>query len=257
MKPILFTIFILASLSAAAQEENTLTKVLFYDANWKPVKPKKAAFLVEQKYINDTLWEWNYYETKSPRFLSVQFKDQKGGAMNGKYTTYTKDGYPDTSGYYLNGKKHGEWVVRASNHQLLYELHYINGELMAKYDSNEVNKQRDHYIDSIVGAKPRTFTSVEVESEFPGGEGAWIKYMRKNLVYPEESLSNNVMGNVIIQFIVDKEGWVTDVDIAKSAEFYLDREALRFISSSPKWIPATQDGKKVKSYKKQPLYFRF
>jgi len=256
MKPVLFAIFILASMCAAAQEENTLTRVLFYDANWKPAKPKKAAFLVEQKYINDTLWEWNYYQTKSPRFLSVQFKDQKGGAMNGHYITYTPDGYPDTTGYYMNGKKHGEWTIRASNHQLLYELHYINDELVAKFDSVQAKDNMSRYIDSVRGG-PRIFTKVEAESEFPGGAGAWNKYIRKNITYPEESLANKVMGDVVIQFIVDKEGYVTKVDIAKSAEYYLDKEALRLIASSPKWNPATQDGKKVKSYKKQPIFFAF
>jgi protein TonB len=257
MKPVLFAIFILASICAAAQEENSLTQVLFYDANWKPVKPKKAAFLLEQKYINDTLWEWNYYHTKSPRFLSVQFKDQKGSTRNGHYITYTPGGYPDTSGYYLNGKKHGEWTIMASNYQLLYELHYINGELINKFDSVQAKENTSRYIDSLRGTETKIFTRVEVESEFPGGAGAWSKYMRKNLVYPEESLANNIMGDVIVQFIVNKEGYVTSVDIAKSAEYYLDKEALRFISSSPKWTPATQGGKPVKSYKKQPIYFRF
>lgn len=110
------------------------------------MKPKKAAFLLEQKYINDTLWEWNYYHTKSPRFLSVQFKDQKASVRNGHYITYTPGGYPDTSGYYLNGKKHRDWTIRASNHQLLYALKYINGDLVAKYDSVQMNEIMTRYI---------------------------------------------------------------------------------------------------------------
>ena len=256
MKPVLFIFFILTSFYAAAQE-NSLTQVLFYDANWKPAKPKKAAFLLEKKYINDTLWEWNYYKIKSPRYLSVQYKDQKGSAMNGHYITYTPGGYPDTSGYYLNGKKYGEWTVMASNHQLLYHLQYLNDEMMAKYDSVQFKENMSRYIDSLRGSETKIFTRVEIESEFPGGPAAWGKYMNKNLTYPEESLANNVMGEVIIQFIVDKQGYVTQVGLAKSAEYYLDKEALRLISSSPKWVPATQDGKPVKSYKKQPLYFRF
>lgn len=253
MKPILILAFILATISTDAQD---LNEVLFYNDDGKPTKPKKAAFIVEKKYLNDTLWEWNYYEAKSPRVLSVQYKDQKGSLRNGEYTTYTDEGYIDTSGYYRNGKRHGAWTVYASNHRLLHSLLYQHGELIATRDSNQHNNEMGEQIDSLV-KHTKTFVKVEIESEYPGGAGAWSKYIQKNLVYPEEAYSNKVMGNVIVQFIVDKQGYVTNVGLAKSAEFYLDREALRLISASPQWTPAIQNGKPVKSYKKQPLYFRF
>lgn len=251
MKPVLFIAFILTAICADAQDLNEL---LFFDKNGKPTKPKKAAYIVEKKYLNDTLWEWNYYENKSPRVLSVQYKDQKGKVRNGEYTTYTDDGYPDTIGYYRNGQRHGEWTVKASNHQLLSLLVYRDGELVSTMDSTQFHLAMDQKIDSLF---TKTIIKVEIESEYPGGGGAWSKYIQKNLVYPEEAYSNNVMGEVVVQFIVDKQGYVTNVGLAKSAEIYLDREALRLISNSPRWTPAIQDGKPVKSYKKQPLYFRF
>jgi periplasmic protein TonB len=253
MKPVLLIAFMLAAICADAQG---LNEVLFYDNNGKPARPKKAAMIVEKKYINDTLWEWNYYEAKSPRVLSVRYKDQQGKVRNGEYTTYTEEGYIDTSGYYRNGKRDGEWTVNASNHHLLYLLFYRDGELVAKRDSAQFNDDMNQQIDSLF-KNTSTFVKVEIESEYPGGAGAWSKYIQKNLVYPEEAYKNNVMGNVIVQFIVDKQGYVTNVGLAKSAEFYLDREALRLISDSPQWTPAIQDGKPVKSYKKQPIYFRF
>lgn len=253
MKPIFFIAFILFAARAAAQD---LNKLLFYDKDWKPAKPKKAVYILERKYINDTLWEWNYYRNRSPRYLSVQYKDENGAVMNGQYTTYTNDGYIDTSGYYRNGKRYGEWGVMASNQQLLNALFYRDGQLIATKDSNQVNLEIAKQVDSLE-KNTKIFAKVEVESEFPGGAGSWSKYMRNNLRYPEESLDNNIMGDVIIQFIVDKQGYVTDVGLTKSAEYYLDKEALRLISNSPPWQPAMQDGRPVKSYKKQPVYFRF
>ncbi|TAH01920.1 MAG: TonB family protein, partial [Sphingobacteriales bacterium] len=58
-----------------------------------------------------------------------------------------------------------------------------------------------------------------------------------------------------IQFIVDKEGNIEDIEMVKSVEFTIDEEAMRLIRQSPQWAPAVQNGKKVKSYKIQPITF--
>jgi len=97
---------------------------------------------------------------------------------------------------------------------------------------------------------------IEIESDFPGGQKGWIKYLTHNLEYPERAQKLGKEGNVVIQFIVDKDGTVYNQQIVKSVEYSLDQEALRMIARSPAWIPAIQDGKIVKSYKKQPIAFR-
>ena len=101
----------------------------------------------------------------------------------------------------------------------------------------------------------KTFTKVEIESEYPGGMAAWARYLNKNLHYPDEAVSNEIQGDVVVQFIVDKEGIVSDVE-AVSGPTELREEALRVIKKSGKWTPAIQNGRQVKSYKKQPVKFR-
>jgi protein TonB len=101
----------------------------------------------------------------------------------------------------------------------------------------------------------KTFTKVEIESDFPGGQSAWIRYLTKTLVYPQEAQDNEIQGQVIVQFIVDKEGNVSDVE-AISGPNELRGEAVRVIKKSGKWTPAVQNGRQVKSYKKQPITFR-
>lgn len=101
----------------------------------------------------------------------------------------------------------------------------------------------------------KTFTKVEIESDYPGGQGAWLRYLQKNLNYPQEAQDNEIQGTVTIQFIVDKEGNVSDVE-AISGPNELRAEAIRVIKKSGKWEPAVQNGRKVKSYKKQPITFR-
>lgn len=101
----------------------------------------------------------------------------------------------------------------------------------------------------------KTFTKVEIESEYPGGSGAWQRYLNKTLRYPQDAIDNEVQGTVVIQFIVDKEGTVSDVEAISGPE-ELRAEAVRVIKKSGKWTPAVQNGRQVKSYKKQPIVFR-
>ncbi|MEO5685666.1 MAG: energy transducer TonB [Chitinophagaceae bacterium] len=101
----------------------------------------------------------------------------------------------------------------------------------------------------------KTFTKVEIESDYPGGQGAWVRYLNKTLVYPQDAQDNEIQGTVVIQFIVDKEGNVSDVE-AISGPNELRGEAVRVIKKSGKWTPAVQNGRQVKSYKKQPITFR-
>ncbi|MDX1935742.1 MAG: TonB family protein [Flavihumibacter sp.] len=101
----------------------------------------------------------------------------------------------------------------------------------------------------------KTFTKVEIESEYPGGANAWIRYLNKTLQYPQEAVDNEIQGQVVVQFIVDKEGNVSEVE-AVSGPQELRAEAVRVIKKSGKWTPAVQNGRQVKSYKKQPITFR-
>ncbi|HVY74298.1 MAG TPA: TonB family protein [Puia sp.] len=101
----------------------------------------------------------------------------------------------------------------------------------------------------------KTFTKVEIESTYPGGMAAWQRYLQKNLRYPDEAAANEIQGAVVVQFIVDKEGNVSDVE-AISGPNELRDEAVRVIKKSGSWTAAIQNGRKVKSYKKQPIVFR-
>ena len=101
----------------------------------------------------------------------------------------------------------------------------------------------------------KTFTKVEIESEYPGGAAAWQRYLIKTLRYPQEAQDNEIQGTIVVQFIVDKAGMVSDVE-AISGPKELRDEAVRVIKKSGQWTPAVQNGRQVKSYKKQPIQFR-
>ena len=103
----------------------------------------------------------------------------------------------------------------------------------------------------------KTFTKVEIESHYPGGDQAWLRYLNKNLRYPDDAVNNEIQGTVVVQFIVDKQGNVSDVEaISGPDQGGLREEAVRVIKRSGNWTPAVQNGRQVKSYKKQPIVFR-
>jgi protein TonB len=103
--------------------------------------------------------------------------------------------------------------------------------------------------------KSEIFKKVEIESEFPGGQPAWSKFLNTHLVYPPKAVRKQIEGEVVVQFIVDEKGKISDLQ-ALTGHPLLRNAALDVMRQSPKWIPANQDGKKVKSYKKQPILFR-
>src|ERR1700754_2794414 len=105
--------------------------------------------------------------------------------------------------------------------------------------------------------EPEIWTKVEIESEFPGGSGAWLRFLTKSLHYPDDAINNEIQGVVTVQFIVDREGNVSDVQAVSGPEQGgLREEAVRVIRKSGKWTPAIQNGNKVKSYKRQPVTFK-
>lgn len=102
-----------------------------------------------------------------------------------------------------------------------------------------------------------TFTKVEIESSYPTGLAGWARYLNKNLHYPDEAINNEIQGVVVVRFIVDKDGNVSDVEAISGPESGgVREEAVRVIKKSGKWTPAQQNGRQVKSYKSQPVVFK-
>lgn len=100
------------------------------------------------------------------------------------------------------------------------------------------------------------FEIVEQMPEFPGGQKALMEFIATNLKYPKAAHENKTQGRVMAQFIVDKEGNVIKPSIVRSVSPELDEEAIRVISTMPKWKPGKQRGKEVAVKYTIPLMFR-
>lgn len=102
----------------------------------------------------------------------------------------------------------------------------------------------------------KVFTKVENPAEFPGGQDAWRRYLERSLQYPEAAQENGTQGVVRVQFIVDKEGNISEVQALNDPGEGLSEEAVRIIKKGPKWKPAEQNGRKVIYRHIQSITFR-
>lgn len=102
----------------------------------------------------------------------------------------------------------------------------------------------------------KVFDVVEQPPSFPGGMAALQAYLRDNIKYPVVAAENGIEGRVIVQFVVGKDGSISNVTVARSADASLDKEAVRVVKSMPKWTPGKQNGTTVNVKYTCPVTFR-
>jgi protein TonB len=102
----------------------------------------------------------------------------------------------------------------------------------------------------------KVFDVVEEMPQFPGGQAALLEYLAKNIKYPVVAEENGVQGRVIVTFVVERDGSITDVRVVKSVDPSLDKEAARVVKSMPKWQPGKQNGSAVRVKYTVPVTFR-
>ena len=102
----------------------------------------------------------------------------------------------------------------------------------------------------------KVFDVVEEMPSFPGGNGALMSYLASNIKYPVVAQENSVQGRVIVSFVVERDGSISDVRVARSVDPSLDREAQRVVKSMPRWKPGKQNGSAVRVKYTVPVVFR-
>ena len=161
----------------------------------------------------------------------------------------------------------GEFRVETSSEAgIIFEYTGKDGrKLMRGYRADELAKMDpDNLVIVLIPvvsspheADPNVFEVVEKMPEFPnGGMPGLMKYLSDNIRYPEAAKVAGIQGRVTVVFVVDKDGSITNVETLRGVDAELDKEAIRVISSMPKWIPGMQKGKAVKVRYTVPVMFR-
>ena len=104
--------------------------------------------------------------------------------------------------------------------------------------------------------QPMNIAMVEQKPEFNGGEAAMYKWLSDNIVYPSAASEEGVQGRVVVEFVVGKDGSITNVRVVRPRHPALDKEAVRVVKAMPKWIPGRNNGQPVKVTYTLPVTFK-
>lgn len=134
------------------------------------------------------------------------------------------------------------------------------GALDITEGTNDLNKMtiKEEIIQEpkVVDDQPMNIAMVEQKPEFPGGEAAMYKWLGDNIVYPSAASEDGISGRVVVEFVVGKDGSISNVHVVRSRHPALDKEAVRVIKNMPKWIPGRNNGQAVKVTYTLPVNFR-
>lgn len=100
------------------------------------------------------------------------------------------------------------------------------------------------------------YINVDKRATFPGGNNKAIAFIKENLKYPEDAANYCIQGRVIVKFVVEEDGSISDVEVVRGVYPSLDAEAVRVVKLMPKWQPAERGGKPVRSRFNFPVYFK-
>lgn len=198
-------------------------------------------------YPDDTD-ENNRYDVFKDNYLITANYDSLGNVQvengNGYYKAYDIEfKYIYEEGAIKNGKKDGVWTGKLKSRGLTFNERYENGTLISGIgtfdDGSVINYTKSR------GIAP----------QFKGGINAFYAYLSKYINYPDFERANNIQGKVIVCFVVEKDGKISEAKVTQSVSERIDAEALRVVKKTPPWIPGTSFGKPVRVKYNVPVSF--
>ena len=157
-------------------------------------------------------------------------------AYNDKFTAVVEEGNVK------NGKRDGNWKGSDPGQGITYSETYEDGKFLS---GTSIGKNGD----SI------KYNVRDVEPQFKGGVKDFYRYLGRNIAYPDYEREHNIQGKVILTFIVEKNGELSNIKVLSSVSDNIDKEAIRVVSESPKWIPGTEYGRNCRVYYTIPIDF--
>jgi TonB family protein len=197
-----------------------------------------------QKKNPDNGDRYNYIEDN---YLIKANYDSLGTALVENGTGYYK-GYDDKftyineEGTVRNGKRDSIWKGTDKNLGITYTENYKDGALVSGASMDK-------------GGHSISYTKRGIPPEFKGGLEAFSNYLGRSINYPDDARQNNTQGRVILSFVVEKDGQVSNVQVVRAVSPSIDAEAVRIIKRSPRWLPGVQFGRPVRVMYSVPINF--
>jgi len=183
------------------------------------------------------------------KIITLDFIDSTGKQRlkdgNGYFINYN-NGFKGIyeEGNLKTGKKDGIWKgsYGDKDHKVSFAEIFENGKFISGQSTDWRNKTSN-------------YTIAEAQPQFQGGIEVFYRYLSSNISYPYHAKINNITGKVICQFVVERDGSLTDFKVVRSPDDELSKEALRVLKKSPNWIPGIQHGQPVRVLYTIPINF--
>lgn len=165
-------------------------------------------------------------------------------------------------------KENGIWLIDDFKEEPFYSSvkGYLKEYIEESKNTSELENKEQDFVDDIIVDKndidnnddsDEVFMVVEQMPEFAdGGMAGLLKYLNDAIIYPANAKANDVQGRVRVQFVINRDGSISEAQVLESVDPELDKEALRIISSMPRWKPGMKDGKVVRVRYTIPVNFR-
>lgn len=121
---------------------------------------------------------------------------------------------------------------------------------------NPVNETTSLDIHTNQSVTDTIYNNIEIMPEFPGGFSELMNFLTSNVNYPESAKTNNIEGRTLVSFVVEKDGSITDIEVLRGFDKDCDAEAVRVVSTMPKWKPGVKDGETVRCRFNLPFTFK-
>jgi TonB family protein len=274
MKKILLTTFILSFLLAIPRIANSQTKVesdsiyLFTDE----MPQFTGGEIARMKFIlNNINYPSEYYSQNLEDNVYVSFIVEKDGStsnvkiLKSNYPKFDEEAkriilsMPNWIPAKLNGKQvrfQQQMIVPFKKNTLAFSQKTIDNDKSDVIEElkNDISKENTDSLKNNLKEDP-IFTFVDNLASFSGGENKRIRFIEKNLKYPQQAKDKGIQGVVYVQFVVEKDGSITNIKILRGIGYGCDEEVISVIKLMPKWNPGTQNGYIVRSQFNMPIKF--
>ncbi len=254
----LLIILTLCFFESEAQE----TRQYFLNKYFEVTQEQKEAFFIRLAQPYNEYWVYTDYDSKERVVRTGYYTDSTFTTPIGPHS-FSWEGQLLYKGRYVDGKPSGYWYFYNKKGEIYDSLHYYESETsktnlaLNKTSQEEKNKSKELKEEHLKKDTSVTFTSVDIEATFPGGDKAWAKHISQKLSLPDliMALNRPQKMTVEIQFIVCKDGEICSVEALNSSSPLLDIMAVNAIRKGPRWQPASQNGRNVKAWRRQKISF--
>ena len=180
--------------------------------------------------------------------------DELGRTVDSSFYDNGDKGIVVHYGYYKNGQLDSV-IINDIKKDQLQETYYdsTGGKLLSEISFTGQKGTVKRYKNGVITSTDSVFTREEADASFPGGAGAWTRYIQTQIERNQDEFTSKDYGTCVVKFIVGVDGKVTDVSAINMPDTKLAEVAVNAIKKGPDWIPAKQYGRLVKAYRLQPV----